>query len=209
MEKHPRGPQTGSFLLAPRYDLCLDFANTLGWRGSTSEESLHDLTDVLNWCSSNGGVPAGMIEAIRCRTLAHPGVAMSLFRDAIAIRESIYRVFHALASRAEPSDDDLDALNRALTAAPRRESVHRIRARFGWRIAGATTNASAILASVLWSAGELLVGPYSERVRECANGRCLWLFLDNSKNGSRRWCSMQACGNRAKARRHYLRHVGR
>jgi hypothetical protein len=56
-----------------------------------------------------GGVPAGMIEAIRRRTLAHSGVAISLFRDAIAIRESIYRVFHALASRAEPSDDDLDA----------------------------------------------------------------------------------------------------
>jgi predicted RNA-binding Zn ribbon-like protein len=50
-----------------------------------------------------------------------------------------------------------------------------------------------------------LVGPDSERVRECANNRCLWLFLDDSKNGTRRWCSMQACGNRAKAYRHYLR----
>src|SRR5215467_6002963 len=121
MEKHGREPQTGSFLLAPRYDLCLDFANTLAWRGSTSEESLHDLTGLLNWCSSNGGVPAGMIKAIKHRTVTHPGAAAALFRDAIAIRESIYRVFHALASRAEPSDDDLDALNRALMAAPRRE----------------------------------------------------------------------------------------
>jgi predicted RNA-binding Zn ribbon-like protein len=60
-------------------------------------------------------------------------------------------------------------------------------------------------APVLWSAADILVGPDSARVRECANNRCLWLFLDDSKNGTRRWCSMQACGNRAKAHRHYLR----
>jgi predicted RNA-binding Zn ribbon-like protein len=42
-------------------------------------------------------------------------------------------------------------------------------------------------------------------VRECANDKCLWLFLDDSKNGTRRWCSMSACGNRAKAHRHYAR----
>src|ERR1700735_2051557 len=35
--------------------------------------------------------------------------------------------------------------------------------------------------------------------------RCGWLFIDDSKNASRRWCSMQSCGNRAKALRHYLR----
>jgi predicted RNA-binding Zn ribbon-like protein len=43
------------------------------------------------------------------------------------------------------------------------------------------------------------------RVRHCANERCLWLFLDDSKSGTRRWCSMSACGNRAKAHRHYAR----
>jgi predicted RNA-binding Zn ribbon-like protein len=43
------------------------------------------------------------------------------------------------------------------------------------------------------------------RVRLCANAQCLWLFLDQSKGGTRRWCDMAACGNRAKARRHYQR----
>ena len=51
----------------------------------------------------------------------------------------------------------------------------------------------------------MLVGNQLDRVRQCANPDCGWLFLDNSKSGNRRWCSMSACGNRAKAHRHYLR----
>jgi predicted RNA-binding Zn ribbon-like protein len=66
-----------------------------------------------------------------------------------------------------------------------------------------------MLAPALWSLADLLTGPDRTHLRECANDRCLWLFLDDSKNGSRRWCSMQSCGNRAKARRHYLRERGK
>ena len=65
--------------------------------------------------------------------------------------------------------------------------------------------AESLLAPVLWSAGDLLTGARRARVRQCANPRCLWLFLDDSKSGNRRWCSMASCGNRAKAHRHYAR----
>jgi predicted RNA-binding Zn ribbon-like protein len=58
---------------------------------------------------------------------------------------------------------------------------------------------------VLWSAGDLIVSPEGGRLRHCLNDQCGWLFMDDSKNGSRRWCSMRSCGNRAKAQRHYLR----
>jgi len=66
-----------------------------------------------------------------------------------------------------------------------------------------------LLAPTLWSAADLLVGPQLQRVRQCANPACGWLFLDNSKSGNRRWCSMSACGNRAKAHRHYQRQKGK
>jgi predicted RNA-binding Zn ribbon-like protein len=66
-------------------------------------------------------------------------------------------------------------------------------------------SAGALLAPTLWSAADLLVGAQLHRVRQCANPECGWLFLDNSKSGNRRWCSMSACGNCAKAHRHYLR----
>jgi predicted RNA-binding Zn ribbon-like protein len=76
---------------------------------------------------------------------------------------------------------------------------------FGWRIDRDPLNAAALLAPVLWSAGDLIVSPERGRLRHCLNDQCGWLFMDDSKNGSRRWCSMQSCGNRAKAHRHYLR----
>jgi predicted RNA-binding Zn ribbon-like protein len=58
---------------------------------------------------------------------------------------------------------------------------------------------------VLWSAGDLLAGARRARLRQCANPQCRWLFLDDSKAGTRRWCSMASCGNRAKAHRHYAK----
>jgi predicted RNA-binding Zn ribbon-like protein len=64
---------------------------------------------------------------------------------------------------------------------------------------------AAPLWPILWSAAELLTSDEREQVRECAGSACTWLFLDRSRNRSRRWCSMQTCGNRAKARRHYGR----
>ena len=77
---------------------------------------------------------------------------------------------------------------------------------FGWAVGSARfTDAAALLAPVLWSTGDLLAGNQLARVRECANSNCLWVFIDESKNGTRRWCSMSACGNRAKAHRHYTR----
>jgi len=98
-------------------------------------------------------------------------------------------------------------LNHALHDAPPRAFLEQANGNYGWRI-DAKPTAPGLLAPVLWSAADILVGPDSARVRECANHRCLWLFLDDSKNGSRRWCSMQMCGNRAKAQRHYLRSKG-
>src|SRR5919112_4603831 len=62
------------------------------------------------------------------------------------------------------------------------------------------------LGAPLWpiarSAAELLVSPWRERVRECPGEHCGWLFLDLTKNGSRRWCEMEVCGSRAKMQRY-------
>jgi predicted RNA-binding Zn ribbon-like protein len=63
-----------------------------------------------------------------------------------------------------------------------------------------------VLWPVSWSAAELLTHGPLDRIRECpGQGNCGWLFLDVSKNASRRWCDMRVCGNRAKARRHHAR----
>ena len=71
------------------------------------------------------------------------------------------------------------------------------------RIGPVRPAAPDLLAPVLWSAGDLVLNVARRRIRQCANEKCLWLFVDESKSGTRRWCDMTSCGNRAKARRHY------
>ena len=195
-----------SLILAPRAEMCLDFANTLAYRGSRPTESLHNFGDLLKWCGDAGVIPTALTQRLPGWSERHPKRVAEIFSDAIALRELIYRIFHALASGAHPDDHDLDQLSRELKSAPVRTSIRRKDAGFGWEIEDSKPTADLILAPVLWSAGDLIVGPQLTRLRECSNEKCLWLFLDESKNGTRRWCSMQACGNRAKAHRHYLRH---
>jgi predicted RNA-binding Zn ribbon-like protein len=139
---------------------------------------------------------------------ARPAVSAAVFSEAIEIRETIYRLLHSVAAGSAATSEDVRRLNRALGEAAPRTNLERADGGFGWR-AEVTPTAPGMLASALWSAADILAGPDRARVRECANNRCLWLFLDDSKNGSRRWCSMQSCGNRAKARRHYLRERGK
>jgi predicted RNA-binding Zn ribbon-like protein len=186
--------QSGEVIPAPDDDLCLTFANTLYWRGTARPtEELNRPDDLLSWAAKAEHLPAAML-----RRFDHPA---SLFSAAISLRETIHRCFAAIAAGGEPNDVDLAALNAALAAAPARQTVRR----GGWDVGLPAPSAAALLAPVLWSAADLIGGRQLARVRQCANPDCGWLFLDHSKGGNRRWCSMSACGNRAKAHRHYVR----
>ena len=108
-----------------------------------------------------------------------------------------------MAAAAVTSDEDLAALQPALL----RRDVARVQIsrENGRYIVGfnASEALDGVLAPITWSAAEFLRDPASARVKECDGETCGWLFLDTSKNHSRRWCEMKDCGNRAKARRHY------
>lgn len=170
----------------PRPDLCLDFANTRYWRGQASPtETLNAPADLASWA-----------KAPRAPT-------MKEFETALALRETIHRLFDAPAQGKQPPARDVETLNAALAAAPARTTLRRGRDGYEWDVDGKSGTALSLLAPVLWSAGDLLAGPALGKVRRCANPECLYLFLDDSRAGRRRWCSMSSCGNRAKARRHY------
>jgi predicted RNA-binding Zn ribbon-like protein len=188
----------------PLLRLCLDFANTLAGRGSVRSESLHNLSDLVVWCRSAGCLSSEAASLLLTR-LPSDGEAVATFDDAILLREAIYGVFGHLASGHEPAEQNLSRLNRALMDAPARRDLADNDGGFGWRIEIDQQKAVSLLAPVVWSAGDLLTGKHLGRVRLCANHQCLWLFYDDSLRGARRWCSMQACGNRAKTQRHYSR----
>lgn len=175
-----------------RPDLCLEFVNTRYWRGqATPTETLNQPEDLAVWSTANGGPKS-----------AKP-LARKEFGQAIELRELIHRLFDAEAQDRAPAQRDLEALNHALAEAPARTTLRRDRGLYGWDVDIRSGTALALLAPVLWSAGDLLAGPRLDRVRRCANPECGWLFFDDSRAGKRRWCSMQSCGNRAKAKRHY------
>jgi predicted RNA-binding Zn ribbon-like protein len=190
---------------APSDDLCLAFANTLCWRGRpTPSESLGGIEDLLRWLAGPAKIPAAAIEAAASRLDRHPTEANGLFAAAIDLREAIYRIFAACAASEAVSDEDLALLNSPLGEAPRREKLAQFDGGFAWETEIGVTMAG-LLAPVLWSAADLLTHTDRRRVRRCANDACLWLFVDESKAGTRRWCDMSSCGNRAKSRRHYLK----
>jgi predicted RNA-binding Zn ribbon-like protein len=201
-----RSAVRSTLIPAPRDDLCLAFANTLSWRGSPMpSESLGGSGDLLGWLGGAAKMPAESIAAAGKRLRRHPSAAAALFADAIGLREAIYRIFSAVAAGAPVADKDLARLNRALGEAPARERLAPTDGGYGWIAKKTDVSAAGLLAPVLWSAADLLTDADRRRVRRCANDACLWLFIDESKAGTRRWCDMASCGNRAKSRRHYLK----
>jgi predicted RNA-binding Zn ribbon-like protein len=191
---------------APGEAACLDYANTRMYRGSAAPvEQFSGWTELLDWIAGTGALPAEVAADLHAWADADPEGAAALFAAAIALREVVYRVFSAVASDVPVAEADLAALNRALAEAPPRAHLARLGGAYAWRIERVGLSAPALLAPVLWSAADLLVQAPHRRIRQCANPQCLWLFIDASKNGTRRWCDMAACGNRAKAHRHYLR----
>ena len=185
-------------------DLCLAYANTLSWRGSDAPtETLTTLGDLLEWLHGAAGVAASATEEVGAWSREHPKKAAAVFADAIAVREALFRIFAAFAGGETVRDHDFAALRRALAEAPARSQLARGNGTYAWRIEPVRPTAPDLLAPVLWSAGDLVLNAGRFRIRQCANEKCLWLFVDESKSGTRRWCDMASCGNRAKARRHY------
>ncbi|MGE0749921.1 MAG: CGNR zinc finger domain-containing protein [Variibacter sp.] len=191
-------------------DLCLAYANTLTWRGSDApSESLTGWDELMAWLEKSAGIGASALHETTAWLHAHPKKADTLFADMIGMRETIFRVFSAFATEEAPRDKDFAALSAALAEAPQRHALVRANGRYAWRLERLKPAMPDLLAPVLWSAGDLILNAGQRRIRRCANEKCLWLFFDESKSGTRRWCDMSACGNRAKAKRHYAKVSGR
>jgi len=186
--------------------LCLDFANTSGWRPDPGdEEYLRDFEDLLVWSEHAGALDGAEARALARTGKTEPEKARTIHRRAVALRDAVYRIFSAVAADRRAGAGDVDLLNRIIDDAYRHLRLVPRGAGFAWEWYGVEGALELPLWRVARSAAELLVSPELERVRECSGDRCDWLFLDASKNRSRRWCDMANCGNRAKARRNYER----
>lgn len=185
--------------------LCLDFANTAEWRASDEpEERLNSYVDLVAWAEDKGILTEREAQPLLGRAESHPADADAVLRRAIDLRETIYRIFDAIADDGAPAPADLARLNAALSEAMTHLQITQTDAGFVWDWDDTEGALDQILWPVVYSAADLLLSEELDRVGQCADDRgCGWLFFDTSRNRSRRWCSMETCGNRAKARRFY------
>jgi predicted RNA-binding Zn ribbon-like protein len=202
--------------------LCLDFVNTAGWRGqSDSAGVLRDFEDLVAWTQHAGGLSTRQGRDLLKRAASEPARARTVHEQAISLREALYLVFSSLAAGRAAEPADLATINATVTDAyqhlrlalrPPSEFAPRppselapLGDSFAWEWHEADGSLELPVWMIARSAAELLTSDSLGRVRECAGERCDWLFLDASRNRSRRWCDMAECGNRAKAQRSYAR----
>ena len=184
----------------------LDFANTASGRGGPRHrEHLCEPAHVIAWAAH-----AGVLDddaAAACRALLEGGEPemRALLRQALSLREAVHRSAAAVAALDRPDRSDLDTIA-DIHAATLRTARLDMNGQAFWR--WAQPSSAAVLGPIAFSAVELLMQGDRTRIKQCPGDDCGWVFLDTSKNRSRRWCEMQVCGNRAKARRHYERRVG-
>lgn len=162
--------------------LCLDLAATVGERWRRSFERLRTPSDLGRWL-----VEAGVLES-------PPRVTRDQLEGARRLREAVYRSAK-LAATAWPDPLDVEVINRYAARPPLVPALGRDGRSVAW---SARRPADAALATIARDAIELLSGPLAARVRECERPDCALLFVDTSRPGRRRWCSMDGCGNRTK-----------
>jgi predicted RNA-binding Zn ribbon-like protein len=192
--------------------LCLDFANTVNARPTAQHDYLASYADLLAWSVYAGAFPASAVEPLQ--SWGSGPAAEAAVRDAHRLRDSVYAVFSAIAADRRPERSEVERLSTAYAGAL---ANARIATGAGslpgdggrayeltWPVRA--DQVTAPLWPVAHSAGELLLSGPLERVGECPS--CGWLFVDTSRNGTRRWCSMATCGSRDKMARYHRRRRG-
>lgn len=180
--------------------LCLDFINTVTWRGDPVRraERLTSYGELLIWSRLLGTLSAATERALRSAAARDAGAAARVLDDAIKLRHEMAHLFDP-GLEARTKTPVLDRVTRDMGG------IGRVIPGKGWTQLATKIDLRLPLLPIAVSALTLLTAPQRHQARSCADPQCRWLFLDETRNQSRLWCSMEDCGNRAKARAHYTR----
>jgi predicted RNA-binding Zn ribbon-like protein len=180
--------------------LCLDFVNTINSRLNPEHDYLMQYSDLLGWANKLGVLSPAQSQRLQKRSRQNMHEAENTLLAARTLRDLLYRLFSRAAAGSEPEKKDMEVFGVFYGESIARGHFTRQGTHYG-----TTWNVEETLDAVLWpiihTAGELLLSEELAQVKECPG--CGWLFLDTSKNQSRRWCSMNTCGARDKMRRYH------
>src|SRR5213083_1040580 len=178
--------------------LCLDFCNSgQGIRGSRQEEWIPTYADLVDWLEAAGALTESQALRLRTGAAEAPQAAQQLFERAIAFRVLLARTEGRAAAR-----EDLRLIDAEYARTAPFARLSATDDGFAWALDSSAAELDAALRPLVESAVSLLTSERLARLRRCGNSTCYWLFLDETKNCSRRWCEMASCGNLMKVRRH-------
>lgn len=189
--------------------LCLDFVNTVAsYLVEPRTDYIGDYDALLAWARHAHAIDDAELRQLARDAAKRPRDAEAALARAKELRGAIFDVFYAVAYGRRPPARAIETLNGALATALGKQQL--VREGDTWALVSGPPDGD--LEAPLWpiarSAAELLTDTaVHARLHVCGDGEhdCSWMFVDESKSGRRRWCTMRDCGNRAKARRHYER----
>lgn len=195
------GPSRAGSLPLVASELAFDFANTASDRGGPSElEHLREGRDLVLWARHAKVISDTDRDAALACIAADGDLAARLLVEALALRDTIYRIGAALARRQPPAEDDRSRLAGIHAHCLSRAKLAPFGDGFVWRWDANEALSEAIRGPIALSALTVLTQQNLARIKQCEGDHCGWLFFDTTKNRLRRWCEMQVCGNRAKVR---------
>lgn len=188
-------------------DPCVDFVNTVDlWPVTPGNDRLRSYDDLLAWSVQAGLIDAETTHALRRVSSSDEEEAGRVLARARALRAHLRSILAAISSGESPDKRAVEAIAAMARKAAGHSELSSEAGGYVWTLDPAYRDR---LEWPVWelarAAVALLTSDALQHVRECANERCHWMFVDRSRNHSRRWCDMAVCGNRAKARRNYAR----
>jgi predicted RNA-binding Zn ribbon-like protein len=181
----------------------INFTNTIDWRGrEPPSDYLNDYTDLIDWGSHAGILNEKQVTELKKKAEESPEKAAKAFKEAIRFREASYRILNQISS-----GQDIDPVDREILDHETRTMLSRLSLNLESKqleLQG-ELKLDSLLMILVKDLVELFTSDELPRVKRCSSDECGWLFVDTSKNNSRKWCQMRACGNREKARRFYKR----
>jgi len=184
-------------------ELAFDFANTSSGRGwPTFVEHLRVAADLADWAGHARVLPPEDAQWLKTESTQDAVLGESLLCAALALREDIFAIGGELAAGRSPPEPSLDRVRAVHAQCLVKARLAPFEGRFAWNWSTRSDPIESVLGPISLSAMTTLMQADLTRVKQCQGEKCGWLFLDLTKNKSRRWCEMEVCGNRAKQKRH-------
>ena len=191
--------------------LALDLLNTWRFNADQPLDLLQSPEDLVIWLAA-----AGLPDGAYCAELSSsPPNRRILLGEALWLRRDILLIVQSLIAGELPPPYTVDALNRILTESgtsfrldsltipPEGDQEERMEGQLVLNVHEHISSVLGVLQPIALSTARIVTEANPTRIRQCASSNCMYWFLDTSKSGRRRWCSMSRCGNRAKVAKHY------